>query len=221
MPCTACWRRAGSSEDSFCPLSLAGVGAGGLEGWCHVQNMLAPAPQINCPLHPSHRCPLPTPPQSAASGGALPGAIVRPALLCQLLLLLWRLRRLEAGEFADTARQGWLHWIACLLVECICRDWGVLVHKREGLQCGCDHPGPSRRPAFSIPRLAPPPRPCSVADLGAKRAAFLEQLQALASGAAAQDIREEARGWLLGDVFGLFGICLWPGPALLLLRRIR
>lgn len=42
--------------------------------------------------------------QSAAGGDPLPGAIVRPALLCQLLLLMWRLRRLEAGEFADTAR---------------------------------------------------------------------------------------------------------------------
>lgn len=45
-------------------------------------------------------------PQSAAGGDPLPGAIVRPALLCQLLLLMWRLRRLEAGEFADTARSG-------------------------------------------------------------------------------------------------------------------
>lgn len=42
--------------------------------------------------------------QSAAGGDPLPGAIVRPALLCQLLLLMWRLRGLEAGEFADTAR---------------------------------------------------------------------------------------------------------------------
>ena len=42
--------------------------------------------------------------QSAAGGDPLPGASVRPALLCQLLLLMWRLRGLEAGEFADTAR---------------------------------------------------------------------------------------------------------------------
>lgn len=48
------------------------------------------------PLHPLL--------QSAAGGDPLPGAIVRPALLCQLLLLMWRLRGLEAGEFADTAR---------------------------------------------------------------------------------------------------------------------
>ncbi|PRW20268.1 sister-chromatid cohesion 3 [Chlorella sorokiniana] len=41
--------------------------------------------------------------ESAAGGDPLPGAIVRPALLCQLLLLMWRLRHLEAGEFADTA----------------------------------------------------------------------------------------------------------------------
>ena len=40
-------------------------------------------------------------PQSAVAGEPLPGAVVRPAMLCQLLVLAWRLRGLGASEDAE------------------------------------------------------------------------------------------------------------------------
>lgn len=46
----------------------------------------------------------PTPcPQSAAAGEPLPGAVARPAMLCQLLVLAWRLRGLGSDEEAEPA----------------------------------------------------------------------------------------------------------------------
>lgn len=195
MGCTACWRWAGRGWLHW----LQGRRVWVLVGWCASASqpcgwgLLGMLPLALIPAHTltpcapchlpataerhgrrraarRHRAPRPAVPAAAAAVAPAPprGRRVRRHRQARL-----------AGLPSARAQAGLVHSTACNVATL------------------CPAVSPLRRPPPSFGSHTPVSLwflcRCSVADLGAKRAAFLEQLQSLATGPAAQDVKDEVR----------------------------